>query len=73
MSKRGDIHFNKLNNKLRYQIDKNCFHIDDSNKIDEWPIPINKIKTVSFMGIIQFIAKSIEGYAKIAQSLTRLD
>ena len=55
-------------------IDAEGVHISDSKakKIREWPAPMNRKDLSLFLGFMQFIAKSIKDYAKIAKPLTEL-
>ena len=59
---------------LGHDIDSAGIHISDSKakKIEEWPIPRSKKELASFLGFMQFIAKSIKDYAKIVSPLTEL-
>ena len=65
---------NKRLQFLGHDINAKGIHISDSKakKIQEWPAPMNKKELSSFMGFMQFIAKSIKYYAKIVKPLTEL-
>ena len=68
------ILFRKKVTFLGHDIDSAGIHISDSKakKIEEWPIPRSKKELASFLGFMQYIAKSIKDYAKIASPLTEL-
>ena len=58
---------------MDHDIDAKRIHISDSmaKKVRKWPAHMNEKELFSFMQFIQFLAKSLKGYAKIAKPLTK--